>query len=65
MGDFHLKGFGYANYPEQADYGISAVSRQRLLELASVAGSEWREILFLERGWDNHQDVYAFTKMQA
>lgn len=63
VSDFNLKGCGYANYPNQADYGISAVSRQRLLELATIAGSGWREILFLERGWDNHQDVYAFTKM--
>jgi SAM-dependent methyltransferase len=58
--EFHSKGYGYADYPNQSDYGISAVSHQRILELARGIG-RWDETLFLEHGWDNHQDVYAFA----
>jgi len=58
--EFHKTGYGYADYPKLSGYGISAVSRERMLELARAVG-EWGETLFLEHGWDNHQDVYAFA----
>lgn len=57
--EFQSKGYGYADYPNQSGYGISTVSHQRMLELARGAG-RWYETLFLEHGWDNHQDVYVF-----
>lgn len=60
MRGFQLHGFGYADYPNQSGYGISTVSHQRILELAKGVG-RWHETLFLEHGWDNHQDVYAFA----
>jgi SAM-dependent methyltransferase len=59
--EFHSKGYGYADYPDQSGYGISAVTHQRLGELASSAGG-WDLTLFCARGWDHHQDVYAFAK---
>lgn len=59
--DFQLKGYGYADYPHQSDYGISVVSHQRMLELAANIG-QWNNICYIEHGWDNHQDVYAFAR---
>ncbi|MFH2002160.1 MAG: class I SAM-dependent methyltransferase [Planctomycetota bacterium] len=59
--EFQRKGYGYANYPNQSDYGISAVAPERMRELAKAVG-EWDETLLLECGWDDHQDVYAFTR---
>jgi len=57
---FQSKGYGYADYPDKSSYGISTVSHQRMLELAAGVG-RWNEIFFIEHGWDNHQDVYAFA----
>jgi SAM-dependent methyltransferase len=58
--EFQSKGYGYADYPNQSGNGISTVSHQRILELARGVG-QWHVIFFLEHGWDNHQDVYAFA----
>ncbi len=57
---FQEQGYGYADYPNESGWGISTVSHQRIVELAKGVGS-WYETLFLEHGWDNHQDVYAFA----
>jgi len=57
---FHETGYGYADYENQHGYGISAVSHERMLAIARDIG-EWDEVLFMERGWDNHQDVYGFA----
>ncbi len=59
--DFQASGYGYADYPNQSGYGISVVEHQRMLDLASRAG-KWKQVMFTEQGWDNHQDVYAFEK---
>jgi len=58
---FYDKGYGYADYKNCPGYGISLVSRERMQAIARNAG-QWDETSFLERGWDNHQDVYGFTK---
>jgi SAM-dependent methyltransferase len=50
-------GFGYADYPWSPGYGVSACSRQWLAAAATAAGL--RELHFDERGWDDHQDVFA------
>jgi len=57
---FQEQGCGYAHYPNELGWGISTVSHRRMVELAKGVGS-WYETLFLEHGWDNHQDVYAFA----
>jgi SAM-dependent methyltransferase len=54
-------GLGFAAYAGERDYGVSLASGDRVRALAAAAG-DWRETLFLERGWDNHQDVYAFCR---
>jgi SAM-dependent methyltransferase len=53
-------GYGYADYADQPGYGISLVSHERMVQLAQSVGS-WRETIFLEHGWDEHQDVYCFA----
>jgi SAM-dependent methyltransferase len=60
---FDGEGYGYADYESLRGYGISVVSHKRMTELATSVG-QWRETVFLERGWDNHQDVYGFAKVE-
>jgi hypothetical protein len=36
--EFQTKGYGYADYQNQSGYGISAVSRSRIVELARGVG---------------------------
>lgn len=60
LSQFHKRGYGYANYKNQHGYGISVVSHDRMLSIARSVG-QWDEVIYLERGWDNHQDVYGFT----
>ena len=54
-------GYGFAEYPGQKDYGVTMIHpawfQQRLL-----SGGEFMQILFQEKGWDNHQDVYGFMR---
>lgn len=57
---FEATGYGYADYLRMHGYGISVASRERMVELARVAG-DWEETFFQECGWDNCQDVYAFA----
>jgi SAM-dependent methyltransferase len=57
---FRQTGYGYADYPGRDRYGISLVSPQRMRAIALEPGG-WREVCFLEHGWLDHQDVYAFT----
>lgn len=54
-------GYGYVDYAQEAGYGISLVSSQRMRELARKTG-EWQEVLYLDHGWAQHQDVYAFAR---
>jgi SAM-dependent methyltransferase len=56
---YEASGFGFAAYEGERDYGVSLTSPDRVRALAADAGA-WREALFLQRGWDNHQDVFAF-----
>lgn len=62
LSQYHLNGYGYAGYKNTSEYGISVVSHDRMLAMVSEA-CLWDEVMFMDRGWDNHQDVYAFTKL--
>jgi len=61
LSDFNKSGYGYSDYRFRKGYGISVVSRDRMLAIARSVG-QWDETSFVEQGWDNHQDVYCFTK---
>lgn len=62
LSDYRASGYGYADYGGgSGGYGISVASPSRIAELARAAGA-WRKILFLEHGWDRHQDLHAYTR---
>lgn len=61
LSQFHKRGYGYVDYMNQHGYGISVVSHDRMFAIARSVG-QWDKTIYLERGWDNHQDVYGFTK---
>ena len=54
-------GFGYADYTGVKGYGNTLVTpawmRNKLKEFPG-----WKEIYFIEQGWDKHQDVYGIIK---
>jgi len=64
LSEYYAKGYGYTDYENEPGYGISAVTHERLNEMAKSVG-DWNEIMHLEHGWDNHQDVYAFSRQNA
>lgn len=61
---FETNGYGYADYPYQPGYGISAVTHEHMRDLAGQT-DDWTELLFKEHGWDECQDVYACLRRNA
>jgi SAM-dependent methyltransferase len=59
--EFEACGYGYADYDNSPGYGVSLAATERMRDMARAAG-RWREIFYLNQGWDNHQDVWAFTR---
>jgi len=58
---FDVCGFSFEPYPGVADYGISVVLPSVVAgQIESIP--EMRLISFDERGWLQHQDVYACQK---
>lgn len=56
------RGLGYFEFhPEGRGYGVSITSPEVIRSLAEEAGN-LAEVYFKERGWANHQDVFAFKK---
>jgi SAM-dependent methyltransferase len=51
-------GFGYADYPGRNGYGIS-VSLPGWVGSVLAEHEELRLVLYLEKGWNSHQDVVA------
>ena len=54
-------GFGYVDYPNQTGYGISLARPSWTLGLLDRHPA-LRRLLYLEHGWDDHQDVVACAK---
>lgn len=63
LSQFHEKGYGYADYKNRRGYGVSVVSHDRMLAIARGVG-QWNQAFYLERGWDNYQDVYGLTNAE-
>jgi SAM-dependent methyltransferase len=59
--DYQKRGYSFEDYPGEKDYGVSLTSpawiRARVRDVGGL-----REIFFKERGWDDHQDVFAFAR---
>jgi SAM-dependent methyltransferase len=61
LAGFETRGYGYADYDNSPGYGVSLATAERMREIAGAAG-DWRETLYVNQGWDNHQDVWAYTR---
>jgi SAM-dependent methyltransferase len=61
LSQFHDTGYGYADYGQEQECGVSVASHDRILAIARGVG-HWNETFYLEHGWDNHQDVYGLAK---
>lgn len=56
-------GFVFKPYPGQSHYGISICTRLFVMETVSqMFGRRVKLIFYKNKGWDDHQDVYAFQK---
>ncbi|HZX11277.1 MAG TPA: class I SAM-dependent methyltransferase [Acidobacteriota bacterium] len=56
-------GFVFQSYPGQSSYGISICTRLFVMKTVNQAfGDKVRPVFYKKRGWDDHQDVYAFQK---
>jgi SAM-dependent methyltransferase len=60
--EYRTSGYGYTDYPYLPDYGISLTSPDWIREQVEQAGN-LREVYFEKHGWDDHQDVYGFVKL--
>lgn len=59
LGDYERTGFGYVeNHATEGRYGVSLSSIPWVLEQLAPY-SDFRLLFALERGWQNHQDVFA------
>lgn len=55
--DYKTEGYGFASYPKLPGYGIS-ISKPSCV-MAMIEAVEMTPILFKDRGWAAHQDVFA------
>ncbi|MCM3904107.1 MAG: class I SAM-dependent methyltransferase [Pyrinomonadaceae bacterium] len=60
---YRKEGFGFADYPGASAYGVSLTSPEWIRRAAAVSGLG--EVYFRAHGWDDHQDVYGFTLVEA
>ncbi len=57
LSQFDASQYGYADYSNSPGFGVSVATAERMLSIVRNVGS-WKDVSFLERSWDNHQDVY-------
>lgn len=60
--DYEATGFGYADYPQTAGYGVSLNSESWMRKVVDDIGG-LRFVSFLPHHWDNHQDVWCFERV--
>ncbi len=61
---YRRKGFGYAPYPNSPEYGITLSSPAWVLQLIQNF-SNLRVVQLIEKGWGDHQDVYACVRSEG
>ncbi|HEV7798513.1 MAG TPA: class I SAM-dependent methyltransferase [Pyrinomonadaceae bacterium] len=59
--DYPKIGYGFEDYPDEKDYGVSLTSPAWVRACVRRLGG-LREVYFKERGWDDHQDVFGFVR---
>lgn len=57
---YQAGGFGYVDYGGESGYGVSLSAPSWMRAAAGRVGL--REVLFIEHGWDHHQDVFGFVR---
>lgn len=62
LADYYRTGFGYVNYSNADEYGISLSSPSHVLKLIEKY-HDFKLLLYNEKGWDNHHDVIACIKI--
>jgi SAM-dependent methyltransferase len=63
LDSFDRTGFGYADYQGMTGYGISIASRSKVEAMLATARLDL--VRLLERGWDDHHDVYGLVASGA
>ena len=61
LDEYGRKGFGYVDYKKSNNYGISVSSPSFVLSMIEKM-SDVRILSFIEKGWDDHQDVVCCSK---
>ncbi len=61
LDQYRHKGFGYMDYKGNSSYGISVSSPSSVLSLIEKM-SDLRLLSYIEKGWDDHQDVVCCIK---
>jgi len=61
LGQYKSEGFGYVNYTDWEDYGISLSSPSAVFKILEKR-SDLEIVMYLERGLNQHQDVIACFK---
>ena len=60
VGSYDEHGWGYSDYPSQCGWGVFLASPEWIRD--QLECQLLRQVYFRERGWDNHQDVYAAVR---
>jgi trans-aconitate methyltransferase len=61
MSGFDKDGWGYADYPSQANYGISVCKPSKLMKIAGTI-PRCRVISYIERGWADNHDIVSIAR---
>ena len=61
LSELEETGFGFAPYDENGKYGISLFDPPELFRLLGEH-NQYRVFAFIERGWDNHQDMMVMSR---
>ncbi|MCZ6673747.1 MAG: class I SAM-dependent methyltransferase [Verrucomicrobia bacterium] len=62
IAQYQKDGFGFTEYePSRDGYGFSLTEEAIIRQIAEKVG-QWSCNLHIPNGWDNHQDVYSFSK---
>jgi SAM-dependent methyltransferase len=61
---FKNKGYYFTAYPHSKDYGISICSPEYVFDkISKLFRKRSRLLMYKYRGWDRHQDVYAYQRL--
>ncbi len=59
-------GYFFTPYPHSTDYGISICLPEHVLSATNkIFGNKLKLLTYKYKGWDNHQDVYAFQRIAS